>query len=315
MEATQKHIKHFKHIDQFVAYFSRQLQVVAAATFSENAEIYRKALYCSMIDALGTTLGTKGSHRDKFTKVVQLYADWPDHSRVSRPHLEKIFTRNSDSTFDDVRGALAALPPFPSFSIVPIARDTEFATLEPLWPRERKGTVSRFKRIDGLDCAMLKHEQLLYSLRNKLIHESRTHGTTIPLSGQSSPYYHRTVNLDTGTEWWALNYPSSFVENVATKVLNGLANHYRTNLIDPEDFFDYGDYWFAQLHEWEIMIIVGGHSKPASKNRMKAGHFEVSIAYWEAGAAHGHNERTQYEPAAFDLNFGGQWLVQPADCA
>jgi len=60
---------------------------------------------------------------------------------------------------------------------------------------------------------------------------------------------------------------------------------------------------------------VSGHSKPASKGRMKTSHFEGSIACWAAWAAHGRNERTQCELAAYDINFGGQRLVQPADCA
>ena len=60
---------------------------------------------------------------------------------------------------------------------------------------------------------------------------------------------------------------------------------------------------------------VSGHSKPATKGRMKTSHFEGSIASWAARAALGRNERTQRELAAFDFNFGGQRLVQPADCA
>jgi hypothetical protein len=48
---------------------------------------------------------------------------------------------------------------------------------------------------------------------------------------------------------------------------------------------------------------------------MKTSHFEGSIAYWAAQAALDRNERTQRELAAFDFNFGGQRLVQPADCA
>jgi hypothetical protein len=61
--------------------------------------------------------------------------------------------------------------------------------------------------------------------------------------------------------------------------------------------------------------IVSGHSKPATEGRMKTSHFEGSIACWAAWAAHGRNERTQCELAAYDINFGGQWLVQPAHCA
>jgi hypothetical protein len=62
-------------------------------------------------------------------------------------------------------------------------------------------------------------------------------------------------------------------------------------------------------------LAVSGHSKPATKGRMKTSHFEGSIAFGAAWAALGRNERTQRELAAFDFNFGGQRLVQPADCA
>ena len=48
---------------------------------------------------------------------------------------------------------------------------------------------------------------------------------------------------------------------------------------------------------------------------MKTSHFEGSIALWAATAALVRDERTQRELAAFDINFSGQWLVQPADCA
>ena len=61
--------------------------------------------------------------------------------------------------------------------------------------------------------------------------------------------------------------------------------------------------------------IVSGHSKPATKGRMKTSHFEGSIASWAATTALVRDERTQRELAAFDIDFGGQRLVQPADCA
>src|SRR5271168_1117885 len=64
-----------------------------------------------------------------------------------------------------------------------------------------------------------------------------------------------------------------------------------------------------------VSAHVSGQSKPATKGRMKTSHFEGSIAPWAAWAALGRNERTQRELAAFDINFGGQRLVQPADCA
>jgi hypothetical protein len=48
---------------------------------------------------------------------------------------------------------------------------------------------------------------------------------------------------------------------------------------------------------------------------MKTGHFEGSIALRAVGTAQGRDESTQREPATFDINLGGQWLVAATDCA
>ncbi len=72
---------------------------------------------------------------------------------------------------------------------------------------------------------------------------------------------------------------------------------------------------YDALVQHSVEYIVSGHSKPATKGRMKTSHFEGSIAYLAAWAALGRDERTQRELAAFDINSSGQRLVQPADCA
>jgi len=125
--------------------------------------------------------------------------------------------------------------------------DPRAVLVEALWPVGSNSADKRLKKINGIDCLKLRHDQLLYSLRNKRVHESGTYGTANPLSYQNNPYYHRTISLDTGAQWWTLNYPSSFVENLAANMLNGLDKYYRINMVDPYDFFDHGDYWFTEL--------------------------------------------------------------------
>jgi hypothetical protein len=48
---------------------------------------------------------------------------------------------------------------------------------------------------------------------------------------------------------------------------------------------------------------------------MKTSHFEGCIALGAADAAQRRNESTQCELATFHNDFGGAWLVPPADCA
>lgn len=48
---------------------------------------------------------------------------------------------------------------------------------------------------------------------------------------------------------------------------------------------------------------------------MKTSHFEERIAFGAVETAQRCNESTQRELATFDHDFGGAWLVPPADCA
>jgi len=74
--------------------------------------------------------------------------------------------------------------------------------------------------------------------------------------------------------------------------------------------------------EWETVAeiadypaTVSGRSKPARAGRMKTSHFEGRIALSAVERAQGRDESTQRELATFHNDFGGAWLVPPADCA
>jgi len=60
---------------------------------------------------------------------------------------------------------------------------------------------------------------------------------------------------------------------------------------------------------------VSGRSKPARAGRMKTSHFEERIALSAVETAQRRDESTQRELATFHHDFGGAWLVPPADCA
>jgi hypothetical protein len=98
---------------------------------------------------------------------------------------------------------------------------------------------------------------------------------------------------------------------------HGIGNEHQegTKKRQVEDVYDTESVTIGPEREIVASEDVSGHSKPATKGRMKTSHFEGSIASWAATAALGRNERTQRELAAFDIDFGGQRLVQPADCA
>ena len=61
-------------------------------------------------------------------------------------------------------------------------------------------------------------------------------------------------------------------------------------------------------------VSAGGENQPVMGGiQIQNQPREVSIALSVAEAAQGRDESTEREPAAFHINVGGQWLVEPAD--
>jgi hypothetical protein len=74
--------------------------------------------------------------------------------------------------------------------------------------------------------------------------------------------------------------------------------------------------WDAFRRLTSAMYDVADEAKGQPCQRtVKTSHFEGRIASTAADAALGRDERTQRELTAFDFDFGGAWLVPPADCA
>lgn len=237
------------HIDQFFRYWTRQAKVIAETTFVENAEVYRKTLFCCIIDAIATVAarGAKLSHRLKFTQAVRDYGNWPDHSKVSTPHVIALLELTDDPSFKKAREYVANLPR-DNTSVVSITKDPEFAVLEQVWPVGNRGSRQLMK-IEGVQLDYLRHDNLLYSLRNTLVHEARTHGTSLPLEWQKVPYYHKVVNLDTGDRSWSLNYPSAFLITLTENIIVAVEQGCRADNVDPYSFFHFGDFWLQRLNE------------------------------------------------------------------
>src|SRR5258708_4514650 len=100
------------HIDLFFEYWKRQSNTIAESTFAENGEVYQKALFCSVIDAMATVAarGAKLGNREKFTKAVRDQGNWRDHSRISTPHLTALLDLCDDPSFDKTKEFVTNLP-------------------------------------------------------------------------------------------------------------------------------------------------------------------------------------------------------------
>ena len=234
-----------ERIENFIRTMRDQVATIESATFARNGNTYKRALLCSLIDSLASTVAPAGgNHRSQGTHVIQTFGGWPSWSRVSLPQLLFLLDRTTDSTFGPVKANVAALAPFPSSALAEITYDPEFASIDLHWPRDPKGKPVA---IEGVTHVHLRHDNLFYTLRNKLIHEMLTPATSTVVPGEIQPYYHLSAP-DGKADTWVLVYPTAFVVALANKILDGLDAHYRAQQIDPWATFDLGTNWIEVLN-------------------------------------------------------------------
>ena len=91
-----------ENIDRYCNHFSRQIVRVNEVS-DEEGGLFRKILLSSILDAMSRSVCPPGGNRKGFTFLVKNFGDWPDHNRVSLPHLEKLLKDNTDTAFKKLR--------------------------------------------------------------------------------------------------------------------------------------------------------------------------------------------------------------------
>ena len=170
-------------------------------------------------------------------------------SRVSLPHLQMLLARTTDPKFDDVKALVATLPQPPqSEATIGLDCDPEFDAIKPRWPQDANNRPSK---IGGVALECLRHDQLFYTQRNKLIHELFAPDSSTCAPGKESPYYHRR-SRNGEPDTWLLVYPTFFVAKLAGQILTSLSQHYTVKQIDPWKVFDMGTHWIEGLNQPNI---------------------------------------------------------------
>jgi len=236
-------------IERYCNHFSKQ--IVRVNEISGEAQIlFRKILFSSILDALSRSVYPHEENRNAFTLLVKNFGDWPDHNRVSLPHLEKLLKDNTDVAFEKLRKiACERLKSWQHpMNTISLDCDPILEEIAEHWPEGRKLIIGNKK----ISLDWLTHLQLLYSHRNFLFHEFRTPGYGFEFEPDDEPYYHELSTFadekSRGVDSIELVYPVKFLENLCTNVLGGLKTHLQENKINPYNSYTFGSYWIEQLN-------------------------------------------------------------------
>lgn len=196
--------------------------------------LYRKILIVVMLDTLARAWDPSGGNKERFIRLVNEHADWPDSQRVSLPQLllvlQAIPTRPDSELVREVQRRLSG---WQYGRIYRLDMDALASALEPL-----AGSDDERRLITNS-----RHADLLYTYRNHLVHEFREPGYAMEISdNDSTPYYHG-MTTEQGHDSWELVYPIGFFLRIGSCCLANLKRHLEENDLDPYSSYEFGSIW------------------------------------------------------------------------
>jgi hypothetical protein len=97
----------------------------------------------------------------------------------------------------------------------------------------------------------LKHVNLLWHLRNSLVHEVRMRGHGVDTDEDEKnvlPFYHTMQDLDTNQTTWELVYPIGFLKLLCRNAIKNLCLHFKKIKYDPYRSYTFGSFWIDVLN-------------------------------------------------------------------
>lgn len=237
-------------IDVYIDHFRSKVARLKSYHLDPQDRILKKNILASVLDALSrTTSNYSDGNRERFTAIVANFGDWPDHTRVSAPHIGYLLRNLRSPSFAKAREFIAqTLANNSDGSLVRLSSDPQLEEMKRLWP-----VPADQKLMNQLSLSSFTHLNLLYSYRNSLVHELREPGYGMEFSeNDDEPFYHgmTTTNADDSVEEQSLElvYPLNFYFRLTESVIQNVEAYLRRNRIDPYACYRFGSSWVSELN-------------------------------------------------------------------
>ncbi len=236
------------NVINFLKYFEDTLQDVEKIAVGDT-DLFKKIIYLSIIDTLGQCVCSLRVG-ERFTYFIKSFSNWPEYSKISLPHLVWFLELVPLTDFNDMRAFVySKISLWNKDGIVDIGCDPEFSELEALWPNN----IVLHEPFNKIKLEYFQHVNLLYRLRNHIVHQFRTPGYGMKALEGNTPMYHQMSHYKNGHYkspliTWELVYPAGFLKNIIENGIKNLRTYLIKNEINPYDRFKFGTYWLEELN-------------------------------------------------------------------
>ena len=227
-------------IDKFILFFRKEIECIKLY----NSELHQKILYVALLDTLARVVYSPHNPSERFKKFIRNFSEWKDMDRVSVIQLK----HRLDATLDSVAKGNSRL-----YIHVCQRNENFFPTANDVSIDELFDPISKLAQDKTEQNAITqsRYIELLYTYRNKLIHEYIEPGHAHELDGDDSAFYHSETLIELQkdlsevkcTNKWQLCFPVAMFEKLCNTCLDNLHKHLIANRIDPYSKFDFGDNW------------------------------------------------------------------------
>lgn len=238
-----------EQIENFDNYLKSKLASIDEIS-GDNNVLFKKILYVSFLDALSSCIYPGGRNRERFVAMLDRFSKWEDRDRVSLPHLGKFVHISSDPLFEQARRyVIPKLKEWKEHSshVISISDDPKFEEIQNISWKVNKETDIKISLAD------FKHIQLLYQLRNALVHQFQSRGDEIGKQRQlDHPFYQVVQMLDQTSKLKPLRielvYPTQFLKGLSEETLKNVVGYLNDGNINPFPHYYAGDYWVRELN-------------------------------------------------------------------
>lgn len=240
-----------EHIESFKVYLEDKLSSIDSVHSNNDNVLFKKLLYVSFLDSISSCVYPKRQNRDRFITMLSRFSQWRDRDRISLPHLARFVQLSSDPLLEDARQY-----------VNPIIegwqhRNRKILISEDPLMDDKLKSINWKKNADyGILLSLddFKHSNLLYQLRNALVHQFQSTGNEMKNSmiEIEEPFYQVVHTFDENHSFkplrFELVYPVNFLKNLVNTTLNNVIEYLKKGNINPFPHYYAGNYWITKLN-------------------------------------------------------------------
>ncbi len=220
-------------INLFFNYLEKIRLSIINAKFSENDEISKSILLCSLMDTLSRCRYPTFKNQERFISFVDDFSGWENKNRISLVQLHYFLKDETDTIYEPIKSYVENKVSKMLPGMLYKTSDDEYLH-ELKYLKEIEYQIQKFS-----------YANLFYKFRSMLVHEYRTPGLGFNFTHSTDIHYHSLTEISdkSNQPTWELVFPANYLSNLIEKSIINFSNYCLIDKYNPYDSFKFKTLW------------------------------------------------------------------------